>query len=104
MLAAAASSLASKTEDDAPRVTIKNGTLVGAHLPGYDQDLFLGVPFAQPPVGDLRFRNPQSINESWDGERTAQRLPPACVGYGVSELNVPSLGTSKPQVLVKIRN
>ncbi|KAK7964975.1 hypothetical protein PG988_009979 [Apiospora saccharicola] len=75
--------LVSKADDgDAPRVTIKNGTLVGVHSPGYDQDFFLGVPFSRPPVGDLRFRNPQQINESWAGERAAQKLPPACVGYG----------------------
>ncbi|KAK8124579.1 uncharacterized protein PG998_000338 [Apiospora kogelbergensis] len=80
--ATAASPLASKLEDGAPRVTTKNGTLVGVHSPSYHQDFFLGVPFAQPPVGDLRFRNPQPINESWDGERAAQKLPPACVGYG----------------------
>ncbi|KAK8049360.1 carboxylesterase family protein [Apiospora phragmitis] len=82
--AAAASPLVSKAgnDDDVPRVTIKNSTLVGVYSPGYDQDFFLGVPFSQLRIGDLRFRNPQPINESWDGERAAQKLPPACVGYG----------------------
>ncbi|KAK8089282.1 alpha/beta-hydrolase [Apiospora hydei] len=40
---------------------------------------------SQHPVGDLRFRNPQPINESWDGERAAQKLRPACVGYGPAQ-------------------
>ena len=88
--AGAASPLVTNIDDgDAPRLIIKNGTLVGVHSLGYDQDFFLGVPYSQPPVGDLRFRNPQPINESWGGERAAQKLPPACVGYGVSELSPP---------------
>lgn len=31
----------------APTVTIKNGTYAGVYNTQYDQDLFLGVPFAQ---------------------------------------------------------
>jgi para-nitrobenzyl esterase len=38
---------------------------------------FLGVPFAQPPVGDLRWR-PPSVPEHWDGVRQATRFGPAC--------------------------
>jgi hypothetical protein len=49
------------------RERIKNGTVNGAYLPTFDQDAFLGVPFAQPPVGDLRLRRPQSLNTSFAG-------------------------------------
>lgn len=69
-----------------PRVHIINGTLTGVFNSKYNQDYFLGVPFAQPPVGNRRFRNPASYNESWDGERDARVLAPACIGYGVSTL------------------
>jgi len=34
---------------------------------------FLGVPFAQPPVGDLRFRDPVPV-ELWEGQRTAHEF------------------------------
>ncbi|KAL4902790.1 hypothetical protein BDW74DRAFT_57562 [Aspergillus multicolor] len=48
-----------------PIATIINGTLLGTHNLHYNQDFFLGVPYAQPPVGELRFHHPQPINQSW---------------------------------------
>lgn len=69
---------------DAPSVRLRNGTYKGSYSPEYKQDFFLGVPYAQPPVGDLRFRNPQSLASEWKGEKAATKFSPACVGYGVS--------------------
>lgn len=56
-----------------PTVKVTNGTLVGRYSSEYNQDFFLGVPFAQPPVGELRFRIPQSINTSYDGHYDASQ-------------------------------
>lgn len=39
---------------------------------------FLGVPYAAPPVGDLRWRATQAV-EPWDGVRDATRLGSDCV-------------------------
>jgi carboxylesterase type B len=55
----------------APTVHVKNGTYVGVHSPEYNQDYFLGMPYAQPPVGSLRFRNPAALNASWSDARPA---------------------------------
>jgi len=38
---------------------------------------FLGVPYAAPPVGDLRFR-PPAATPSWDGFREASEFGAAC--------------------------
>lgn len=38
---------------------------------------FLGVPFARPPVGDLRWRAPQPV-EAWRGVRDATRIGADC--------------------------
>ncbi|GMF73061.1 unnamed protein product [Aspergillus oryzae] len=65
-----------------PTATVKNGTYEGKYVALYDQDLFLGIPFAQPPVGELRFQNPQSLNSTF-GTRNATEYADSCVGYGV---------------------
>ncbi|KAJ6572278.1 alpha/beta-hydrolase [Mycena capillaripes] len=60
-----------------PSVTIKNGTVHGVDLPQFNQSLFLGIPYAQPPVGDLRLRPPRSINASF-GTFDATAYGPHC--------------------------
>lgn len=67
----------------APTVRVKNGTLEGVHTSAYKQDYFLGIPYAQPPVNNLRFRQAQSLNTSWTGVRDAKEFQKLCVGYGV---------------------
>ncbi len=39
---------------------------------------FLGVPYARPPVGDLRWRGPRPV-QPWPGTRDATRLGSDCV-------------------------
>lgn len=65
-----------------PTAKTINGTYYGVYNQAYDQDLFLGMPYAQPPVGDLRFRVPQSLNTTWKGSRNATEYSRQCIGYG----------------------
>lgn len=62
-----------------------NGTstafLFGIHDSAFNQDFFLGTPYSQPPINDLWFRVPRSLNSSWS-IRSATEWPPFCVGYG----------------------
>jgi Carboxylesterase family len=46
-----------------PQVTIGLGKIVGQYL-GTNGDVaaFFGVPYAQPPVGDLRFKPPEPLS------------------------------------------
>ncbi len=38
---------------------------------------FKGVPYAQPPIGKLRFKNPEAVMP-WEGVREAIANPPMC--------------------------
>lgn len=68
-----------------PVVSLKNGSYTGVYSTQYDQDVFLGIPYSQPPIGDLRFRPAQPLNTTWSGTRNATEYQPECYGYGVSE-------------------
>ncbi|MEZ5938649.1 MAG: carboxylesterase family protein [Hyphomonadaceae bacterium] len=63
--------------DTADGLTIQTGSgaLVGEALGGVR--VFKGVPFAQPPVGELRWRAPQPV--SWEGTYEANAFKPACL-------------------------
>lgn len=65
-----------------PTVTLKNGSYYGVYSPEYTQDFFLGMPFAQPPLGSLRLRQPQPLNTTWSTARNATAYQPECIGYG----------------------
>lgn len=77
-----------------PRVTINNGTLEGLYLPAFNQDVFLGVPFAAPPIGDLRLRRPKPYQDLWSGIRNAQVRSPSCPGYAGFDIGL-DLGEGK---------
>lgn len=50
-------------------VTITNGTVVGRYLPSFEQDLFLGVPYSDPP---LRFQNSVGRTTKFSGDFDAR--------------------------------
>lgn len=55
---------------------------------------YLGVPYAQPPVGDLRWRDPRPV-DAWSGVREATRFAPACPQVGVSMPGEPQSPTDE---------
>ena len=41
---------------------------------------FLAIPYAEPPLGDLRFARPRPSNKNWNETvREADKQPPKCV-------------------------
>jgi para-nitrobenzyl esterase len=65
----------------ASSVQVESGALNGARSDGLT--IYRGVPYAAPPLGDLRWREPQPV-VPWTGVRAADRFAPACLQKGVS--------------------
>ncbi|CEF78536.1 unnamed protein product [Fusarium graminearum] len=65
-----------------PTVQLRNGSYQGKHSDEFNHDLFLGMPYAQPPVGSLRFSSPKALDEAWTGHRDAKEFGWMCIGYG----------------------
>ncbi len=57
--------------EQSPVVTVDGELLVGKYI---DEDVatFLGVPFAEPPVGDLRWRAPRSLTSKLERRETTE--------------------------------
>ncbi|RPI29939.1 MAG: carboxylesterase family protein, partial [Actinomycetota bacterium] len=67
---------------DEPATTQSPGVVrvAGGLVSGTEADgvrAYLGIPYAAPPVGDLRWRPPQAP-APWDGVRTCVRYGPSC--------------------------
>ncbi|RFP15239.1 carboxylesterase family protein [Duganella sp. BJB488] len=62
-------------------VITADGALAGRREGGLD--VYRGVPFALPPVGQWRWRPPQPV-PAWRGVRDAGSFAPACMQQGVS--------------------
>lgn len=61
-----------------PVVKTGSGSLSGTSDSTAHVTIFKGVPFAAPPVGDLRWREPQPV-KSWNGVRDASKFGPSCM-------------------------
>src|SRR5436309_1662661 len=62
----------------ADRVKIANGVLQSNSAPVDGVRTFKGIPFGQPPVGNLRWREPQPV-KNWSGVRNTDEFGPACM-------------------------
>src|SRR5690349_4166858 len=60
----------------AQTVKTKSGDVAGVTKEGVAS--WKGIPFAAPPVGDLRWKAPQPVN-AWTGVKQAKEIGPACL-------------------------
>ncbi|KAG8224879.1 hypothetical protein J437_LFUL006473 [Ladona fulva] len=72
-----------RSKSDPLVVQTRKGPVRGVRLTsasGRPVDAWLGIPYAQPPVGPLRFRHPRPI-EAWPEDRPlpTTRMPNSCV-------------------------
>jgi para-nitrobenzyl esterase len=60
------------------RVKTARGVVEGISVKESEVRAFKGIPFAAPPVGDLRWQAPQAVKE-WKGVRKADQFGPRCM-------------------------
>jgi para-nitrobenzyl esterase len=70
--------LAAATAFAADRVKTVNGVLESTAPPKDGVRSFKGIPFAAPPVGDLRWKEPQPV-KNWADARNADQFGPRCM-------------------------
>lgn len=75
-LAGCSSTSSESLTDNAPVVRTQAGLVQGAREA--DADVFRAIPYAQPPVGELRWRPPAPVAR-WNGVRAAQQAGVACM-------------------------
>nr|VWO97518.1 Carboxylic ester hydrolase (EC [Ganoderma boninense] len=63
------------TQNAAPSITLDHGTFMGISNGTVDQ--FLGIPFAKPPTGNLRFNLPVAV-DSYNGTYSVAKYGPSC--------------------------
>lgn len=74
---------------------LENGTIEGLYDTKTGLQFYLGVPFAKPPVGDLRWKAPQAIDK-WTGVKHTKAFGPRSVQAIVfGDMNSRSNGISE---------
>jgi len=68
----------------ADQVRTEAGIVEGFVAPETSVRVFRGIPYAAPPVGDLRWRPPQPV-PTWEGVRSAREFGPRCVQARIFE-------------------
>jgi para-nitrobenzyl esterase len=69
------------TAAQSARAQVSKATVAGGEVQGVvngDVASFKGIPFAAPPVGELRWKAPQPVNP-WSGVKKADAFAPGCV-------------------------
>ena len=81
-------------------VKTENGLLQGTYISGIN--VFRGVPFAQPPIGDLRWKEPQPV-KNWEGTRKADHFSPRAMQLPIySDMQFRSDGLSEDCLYLNI--
>src|SRR5437868_3271210 len=83
-----------------PRVKTRRGTVEGKT--DGKNNVFLGIPYAAPPVGDLRWKPPQPAPK-WSGVRQAAEFGYHCMqGNVFGPISFPDAGPSEDCLFLSI--
>ncbi len=85
-------SLAAQFTADHPQAETANGIVEGVSHSGVS--VFEGIPFAQAPIGDLRWREPQPVKD-WTGIRKVDHFGPNPMEHPAGDMVFRSQGMSE---------
>ncbi|GAB3533988.1 carboxylesterase family protein [Pontibacter brevis] len=92
---------ASQGKQSAPQVRTVNGIVEGTTEQSGIR-VFKGVPFAAPPVGELRWREPQPV-QNWKGVRQAKQFGPRAMQQAVfGDMGFRSNGMSEDALYLNV--
>lgn len=60
-------------------VEIESGKIIGNRVDNYFE--YLGVPYAEPPVGKLRFASPEKYSQKWENVKEFKNFSDVCAQY-----------------------
>jgi para-nitrobenzyl esterase len=80
----AGTAAAASGSEGAPVVATHDGAVQGVAGPG--SDAFLGLPYAAPPIGNLRWR-PPAPPKRWHGVRDSTQFAPSCPQPSIQQNN-----------------
>ena len=85
-----------------PKVKTQNGVVEGVYEPSAGLETFKGVPYALPPVGNLRWKEPQPL-KNWKGIRVTKNFGPKAMQKPLfSDMQFRSNGTSEDCLYLNI--
>ena len=88
------------TDRSLPTVKTANGLVQGTQRSGIS--MFKGIPFAQPPVGDLRWKEPQPV-KNWEGTWKADHFSARAMQLPIySDMKFRSAGISEDCLYLNI--
>ena len=88
------------TDRSLPTVKTANGLVQGSRRSGIS--MFKGIPFAQPPVGDLRWKEPQPVR-NWEGTWKADHFSARAMQLPIySDMKFRSAGISEDCLYLNI--
>ena len=100
VMCVAIATIPASAADSGPIVKVTGGQVRGAML-DKGGAVFKGIPYAQPPVGDLRWREPMPLRP-WAGVRDATAFGPLCAqaqSLAPNEAQIPGAQISREDCL-----
>lgn len=74
---------------------VENGTIEGLYDTKTGLQMYFGIPYAKPPVGDLRWKAPQPL-DNWNGVKETKKFGPRAIQAPVfGDMNFRSNGISE---------